>query len=63
VFDDWMTTKQAAAFCGITRQFLWEHRDDGIGPPYHLRGAKLLYSKSELTAWINNQRRGQPNGA
>ena len=56
--DDWMTRKQAAYFLGVSGQFLWEHRNDGKGPPYHIRGAKILYSKPELIAWINSQRRG-----
>lgn len=58
MFDDWLTVKQAADFCGVSRQFLYLHRGDGHAPPYHKRGAKVLYSKKELLAWIDKQRRG-----
>jgi len=58
VFEEWLTVKQAAAYCGVSRWFLSDHRGDGIGPPYHQRGVRILYTRPELDEWIKRNRRG-----
>jgi len=56
--SDWMTTKQVAPICGVSRLWLFRHRNDGVGPPYHRRGRKVLYRRDEIEAWLNAQRVG-----
>jgi len=53
-----MTTKQVAPICGVSRLWLFRHRNDGVGPPYHRRGRKVLYRRDEIEAWLNAQRVG-----
>ena len=49
-----MTTKEAAAYLKISRQFLeiarW--RADGSGPDYVKFGKSVRYKQSVLDAWI-----------
>jgi len=53
---EWLTTKQAAALCGVSRWWLWRHRTTGA-PPAHQRGTRVLYRYDEVLAWMEKQRR------
>lgn len=54
--DEFLTANETAALCGIGRQFLTNHRDDGFGPPYQIRGGRLGYLRQDVMSWINSQR-------
>lgn len=55
-FEQWLEIKEAADYCGISRQFLDEHRGDGIGPPCHQRGRKFIFCRRELDEWMKQKR-------
>lgn len=55
-YQEWLSVKAAADFCGVSRQFLFDHRKDGTGPQAHKRGRKFVYSKIELERWIESQK-------
>lgn len=46
-----LTTKQAAAFLGVSAGTLAVWRSRRMGPPCHYSGAKPIYRESELRAW------------
>jgi predicted DNA-binding transcriptional regulator AlpA len=53
----WLTEKQVAHRCGVSRQYIAVHRGTPDAPPYHKRGArKILYLSSEVEDWIKSQR-------
>lgn len=56
--EEWLEMKKATRFLGVSRQFLYEHRDDGCGPPFHRRGRRIIFSKKELEDWIDKNRCG-----
>jgi len=54
----WITVKEVAALCGVSRAYLLRHRKDGHAPPCHRRGRNILYERDEVNAWIEAQRVG-----
>lgn len=52
----WLTVKQVAAMCGVSRHYLLRHRYDGEAPPFHRRGTHVLYREREVEEWITAQR-------
>jgi excisionase family DNA binding protein len=56
IVQDWITVKQAAALCGVSRAYLYRHRSDEHAPPHHRRGRKVLYNTDEVNEWIAGQR-------
>lgn len=54
--DDWMTIKNVAPMIGVSREWLIRNRE--VGPPYHKRGARRVYSRDEVMAWVETQRGG-----
>jgi predicted DNA-binding transcriptional regulator AlpA len=53
----WLTEKQVAHRCGVSRQYMAVHRGTPDAPPYHKRGTrKILYLSSEVEGWIKSQR-------
>ena len=55
---DWLTVKQVAPLCGVSRHYLHRHRGTGAAPPHHRRGRKVLYDRNEVALWIDQQRVG-----
>jgi predicted DNA-binding transcriptional regulator AlpA len=55
--SEWVRIKEAAHLCGVSRDWLGDHRTDGAGPPFHLRGGKVIYNRAELEVWIASQRK------
>ena len=54
-FEEWLTVKEAADYCGASRQFLEVHRSDNIGPRAHQRGRKFIYRRRDLDEWIKRK--------
>lgn len=54
--NDWISIKEAANLCGVSRQWLYDHRRDGLGPPRHKRAFKDIYLRREVLDWIERQR-------
>jgi predicted DNA-binding transcriptional regulator AlpA len=54
VATDYMTTKEAAAYLKLSRQFLEgaRYRGDGSGPAYIKLERAVRYRRSELDAWM-----------
>ena len=54
VETDVMTTREAAAYLKLSRQFLEgaRHRGDGSGPDYLKWGRSVRYHRAQLDAWI-----------
>jgi predicted DNA-binding transcriptional regulator AlpA len=49
----YLTTKQAAAYCNISKKTLEHHRRNGTGPKYIKRSAKLLrYTQQWCDEWM-----------
>jgi len=55
VATDYMTTKEAAAYLKLSRQFLEgaRYRGDGSGPPYIKLERAVRYRRSVLDAWMS----------
>jgi excisionase family DNA binding protein len=57
-FDELLTTPQVCAFLGITRDTLYEWREVHTAPPaLKLPNGHLRFVRSELLAWLADQRR------
>jgi hypothetical protein len=54
VVSEFLTTKQAAEFLNLSRQFLEaaRYRGDGSGPPYIKLQRAVRYRKSVLDGWM-----------
>jgi excisionase family DNA binding protein len=55
VDTDYMTTREAAAYLRLSRQFLEaaRYRGDGSGPPYIKIGRSVRYRKTVLDSWMS----------
>lgn len=55
VTTEYMTTKEAAAYLKLSRQFLEaaRYRGDGSGPPYVKLERAVRYRRSVLDAWMS----------
>ena len=54
IATDYMTTREAAAYVKLSRQFLEgaRYRGDGSGPPYIKLERAVRYRRSALDAWM-----------
>jgi excisionase family DNA binding protein len=52
----WMTSKEVAAFLGVTAPTVrsWKHR--GKGPPCYEVGGAVRYNRADVVAWLEAQR-------
>lgn len=58
-FDVWMTSKEAATYARTTTGTLSTLRSKQAGPKYYKPSARrVLYKKSDVDAWIENQSGG-----
>lgn len=50
----WVDTRQAAAYLGVSTQFLEgaRHYEDGKGPAFHRVGRLVRYHVRDLDAWL-----------
>jgi predicted DNA-binding transcriptional regulator AlpA len=51
---DWLGTKEAAAYLGVSPSWLRRHKNEV--PPTYIIGGINRYLRSDLDAWIENQR-------
>ena len=49
-----LTTKQAAAYCGLSPRTLERYRVTGEGPRFIKLGRRVLYDPDELDRWIRS---------
>ena len=65
VYTDFMTTREAAAYLKLSRQFLEgaRYRGDGSGPAYIKVGRAVRYRRSVLDLWMDAHDRSpdEPN--
>ncbi len=55
---EYLSTKQAARYLGVSYQYLEVQRCHGDGPPYLTLGRRMVrYLKSDLDAWATSQRK------
>lgn len=55
--DDYLTSKEAARFMGLSRSWLEKRRVFGDGPPYYKIGERrVLYRRAEVVAWLEQHR-------
>lgn len=52
-----LTTKEAAAWLGLTRNTLEKWRVQGGGPPYRKHGRYVRYHLEDLVAWSEASKR------
>lgn len=51
-----MTTKEAAAFLGVSELTVFNWRKDGIGPRYSQPQPRIVrYLKEDLVAWLREE--------
>ena len=55
--ENYMTTKQAAAYLGLSHRTLESYRSKGGGPVFHYFGRRVLYLLDDLRAWAAERRR------
>ena len=53
--EDWLTVKQAVAYCGISDTTLRRLRAEGKGPRYTVLTHWVLYRKSDIDEWIESR--------
>ena len=46
-----LTSKPAAAYCGMAVQTLYNHISAGTGPKHHKDGRRLKFYESDLDDW------------
>jgi hypothetical protein len=56
--EEYLDTKAAAEFIGLSKQFLecGRSKGDPNQPPYMKVGRRVIYSRSELTKWLRHRR-------
>ena len=52
---EYLTTTQAAAYLGMSRQWLEIGRHKGYGPPYIKLGRAVRYKRSALDNWMTDR--------
>ena len=59
--DEYLNTKQAAAYTGLSVGFFEMGRSRGAQdqPAYHRVGRRIVYKRSELDAWLDTRKRGR----
>lgn len=53
---DYIGTREAAAFLGLSPRTLDRYRVTGEGPAFHKFGARILYARADLQAWAGARR-------
>ena len=53
----WLSTRDAAAYMGVSAAFLEIARHRGEGPPYTRVNRAIRYSRAELDAWLRDKKR------
>ena len=53
---DYIDTREAAAFLGLSPRTLDRYRVTGEGPAFHKFGARILYARADLQAWAGARR-------
>jgi excisionase family DNA binding protein len=53
-----MSTREVAALLGLSDKTLanWRCSEEGRGPPFHKFGGRVRYKRSEVLAWIDENR-------
>lgn len=51
-FRQLLKPEEAAAFLRCSTRTLARWRAEGVGPPYHQRGARILYGVASLLSWL-----------
>ena len=54
--QEYLKTKQAARYLGLSTQFLEIARHKGDGPPYLKMSKAVRYKRSDLNAWMGGFR-------
>ena len=52
----YLSTREAAAFLGLSPRTLDRYRVSGDGPAFHRFGNRVLYHRADLTAWAAERR-------
>jgi hypothetical protein len=52
---EYMTPKQAAAYVGMSTQWLLDRFKMGNGPPHKRRGSRILIMTKDLIKWDENK--------
>ncbi len=52
-----LSTKEAAAYLGVSARTLEKARVSGGGPPYHKIFARVIYDTDDLDCWLKARRR------
>ena len=53
----YMTTREVAAYVGLSHRTLESYRSRGGGPPYYDLGGVVRYLLSEVADWVSVRRR------
>ncbi len=53
----YMSTREAAAFLGLSPRTLDRYRVSGEGPVFHKFGSSVRYARSDLQSWAEARRR------
>ena len=57
VLPPYMSTKQVAAYTGLSISFFEASRLRGDGPPYMRMGRRVVYKTDSLLKWIDSRER------
>lgn len=60
--DDLITSDEFARELGLRNQTLMAWRTMGRGPHFHKVGRRVMYSRKDIAAWLETQRR-QPKAS
>jgi excisionase family DNA binding protein len=60
--SQWMTTKEAAAYLGVSTSWLNQRRAAGKYPAWYKVGRLARYKKEDLDRWVNANRKEGQNG-
>jgi excisionase family DNA binding protein len=52
----WMSVRQAAAYLGVSREWLRERRLNRQPPQFHRFGGRVRYVQADLEAWLEQTR-------
>lgn len=57
---EYLTTKQAARYCGMSEEYMEiaRHKADGSGPEYIKLPRAVRYRRADLDRWMESHRKG-----
>ena len=55
--SSYMSTREAAAFLGLSPRTLDRYRVSGEGPVFHKFGSSVRYGRTDLESWAQARRR------